>query len=228
MTELGEIVRRWRQEAGLSQPQLARELGVTQQALQQLESGETRQPRYLMKLARRMQADPEALAEGRLVPAAPPAAETAAAALAAGALAPNAAGGHPAPLGARDLPVFASAQAGPDGMTVSYEPIEWIERPAPLAGVPGAFAMYVVNDSMEPRYRQGDLLLVHPQRPVRRGRDVLVIKASEGAEHEALIKELVALDAERVVLHQLNPELTFELPRRSVKGLHLVVGVYYD
>ncbi|MFC6216602.1 S24 family peptidase, partial [Fodinicurvata halophila] len=147
------------------------------------------------------------------------------------------------PLGARDLPVYASAQGGADGMIVAYDPIEWIERPAPLGGVPDAFAMYVVNDSMEPRYRQGDLLLIHPQRPVRRGKDVLVISreiAGEpeavdafplddtGGEHTAWIKELVRLEADQVVLRQLNPAGEFTLPRAHVAGLHLVVGVYYD
>jgi phage repressor protein C with HTH and peptisase S24 domain/DNA-binding XRE family transcriptional regulator len=216
MVNLGDIVRRWRQDHGLSQPQLARQLGVTQQAVQQLEAGGTKQPRYLLRLARLMEVDPGALIEGEVV-AAPPTPE----------VAPNAAGPVAAPLGQRDLPVYASAQAGPDGMRVQYEPIEWIERPAPLAGVPGAFAMYVVNDSMEPRYRQGDLLLIHPQRPVRRGQDVLLIQAAADNEHDAFIKELVALDARRVVLRQLNPEKTFEVPRERVSGLHLVVGVYY-
>ena len=254
MTSLGDIVRRWRQTASLSQPQLARKLGVTQQAIQQLEAGETKQPRYLLKLAREMQADPDALADGRFQPERTVAAQPEAAGLtfsspprpsalrgaAGGGFAEsdgsqpsapsprsNVAGLRSAAFGDRDLPVFASAQAGPDGMQVSYEPIEWIERPSPLAGVPNAFAMYVVNDSMEPRYRQGDLLLIHPQRPIRRGQDVLVIKRAAGDQHDALVKELVGLDAQRVKLRQLNPDRVFALDRRDVSGLHLVVGVYY-
>lgn len=237
---LGEIVRRWRRAAGLSQPQLAARLGVTQQALAQLEAGQTRAPRYLLQLAQVMDMEPGALAAGQLPPGLasegrhdpipvqfPPAHQTPA------QPSPNVAGPpRPAPLGARDLPVFASAQGGADGMIVAYDPIEWIERPAPLGGVPDAFAMYVVNDSMEPRYRQGDLLLIHPQRPVRRGKDVLVISRDDmdgaGGEHSAWIKELVRLEAEQVVLRQLNPASEFTLPRARVAGLHLVVGVYYD
>ncbi len=221
---LAALVRQWRQENHLSQPQLARRLGVSQQSVQQLESGETKSPRYLVRLAREMNADPEALLAGRL---AAPAAAPAPPAAAPGSPPPNVGAGGAAGLGARDLPVYASAQAGPDGMSVSYEPIEWIERPPPLAGVPGAFAMYVVNDSMEPRYRQGDLLLVHPQRPVRRGQDVLVIRASDESRHDAYVKQLVGLDAGRVRLRQLNPDSVFELDRAEVAGLHLVVGVWY-
>lgn len=213
METLGQAVRRWRRSAGLSQPQLAARLGVSQQALQQLEAGLTRNPRYLLRLAEVMGADPAALAVGHYRPA------TAAAGAGGGAAAPL--------LGARDLPVYASAQAGPGGMTLVYEPIEWIERPAPLATVRDAFAMYVVNDSMEPRYRQGDLLLIHPQRPVRPGRDVLVVLAGDGGEQRAWVKELAGLDATTLRLRQLNPEKRLEVPRSEVAGLHLVVGVYY-
>lgn len=225
---LAAIVRHWRQERHLSQPQLAKLVGVSQQAIQQLEAGETRAPRYLVRLAREMSVDPEALLDGRLQPV-----EVRRPAPAAGGSLlgqpplPNAGAVGPASFGARDLPVYASAQGGPDGMLVSYEPIEWIERPAPLGGVPSAFAMYVVNDSMEPRYHQGDLLLVHPQRPVKRGQDVLVIRASDESQHSAYIKQLVALDESRVRLRQLNPPQEFELERALVVGLHLVVGVYY-
>lgn len=213
METLGQTVRRWRRSAGLTQPQLAARLGVSQQAVQQLETGAIRSPRYLLRLAEVMGADARALAEGRYQPAsaeAPAPAET------------------PPILGRRDLPVFASAQAGPEGMVLTYDPIEWIERPAPLATVRDAFAMYVVNDSMEPRYRQGDLLLIHPQRPVRPGRDVLVVFAAEDGEQRAWVKELVSLDSERLRLRQLNPAQDLEIPRERIRNLHLVVGVYYS
>lgn len=216
METLGQAVRRWRRSAGLSQPQLAARLGVSQQALQQLEAGLTRNPRYLLRLAEVMGADPAALAEGHYRPRS------------GGATVATGSGTAAALLGARDLPVYASAQAGPEGMTLVYEPIEWIERPAPLATVRDAFAMYVVNDSMEPRYRQGDLLLIHPQRPVRPGRDVLVVLRAEAVgEPRAAVKQLLGLDAERLRLRQLNPPKELEIPRAEVAGLHLVVGVYY-
>ena len=69
--------------------------------------------------------------------------------------------------------------------------------------------------------------MIHPQRPVRKGNDVLVITRSEGDDHEAFIKELVSVDIDQVTLRQLNPEKTFSLPRDRVTGLNLVVGAYY-
>lgn len=246
MSKIQDVVRQRRIEIGLSQPQLARRIGVSAQAIQQLEAGDVRRPRYLVELASALGLDPLALHEGRAVVVGPGATPLPSPAMsggrgeaglqaAGGATVmgasepprPNAAFGRSAPMGARDLPVYASAQGGPDGMLVGYDPIEWIERPAPLAGVPNAFAMYVVNDSMEPRFRQGDLLLIHPQRPVRKGNDVLVVVRSETDDHEAFIKELVGVDPEVVTLRQLNPEKTFSIPRETVSGLNLVVGVYY-
>jgi phage repressor protein C with HTH and peptisase S24 domain len=237
MTRLAELVRQRRREVGLSQPQLARRIGVSAQAIQQLEAGEVRRPRYLVELANALGVEPVSLHEGRLVVVGPGASPHAGGTLHGergirGTLSEtpraNAAFAHGVSSGGvRDLPVYASAQGGPDGMMVSYDPIEWIERPSPLAGVPNAFGMYVVNDSMEPRYRQGDLLLIHPQRPVRRGSDVLMILVSETQDHEAFIKELVAVTSDEVTLRQLNPDKSFSVPRDRVAGLHLVVGVYY-
>lgn len=54
--------------------------------------------------------------------------------------------------GPRDLPVFGSFQGGFDGSEINYEnPVDVIERPAELVGVRNACAVYIVNDSMEPR-----------------------------------------------------------------------------
>jgi len=135
---------------------------------------------------------------------------------------------RPETLGRKDLPVYASAQGGADGeILIGYEPIEWRERPSILEGVSDAYAMYVVNDSMEPRYRQGDLLLIHPRRPVRQGCDVLLVKVNTNSEHHAMIKQLVRRTSEEVVLRQLNPPHEFVIPASEVKDVHLVMGAYW-
>ena len=126
---------------------------------------------------------------------------------------------------AMDLPVYASAQGGPEGMIIDQEPIEWTRRPPALAGVMNAFAFYVVGDSMWPRFRQGERLLVHPRRPPRPGQDVLVIlRSADGAEFNALVKTLKASSEEAIVLEQFNPrkELTFE--HDQVDSIFLIVG----
>ena len=108
------------------------------------------------------------------------------------------------------------------------DPIEWRGRPSILEGVPDAFAMYVVNDSMEPRYRQGDLLLVHPHRPVKPGNDVLCVKISGNREHLAMIKQLVRANSKEVVLLQYNPHKEIVIPRAEVANLYRVMGAYWS
>ena len=124
------------------------------------------------------------------------------------------------------IPVYASAQGGPDGTILTYEPIEFVDRPEPLFGVRNAFAMYVVNDSMEPKYSQGALLLVHPGRPVRRNDYVLVVKQSEDGEHSALVKQLVRADTDKLVLRQFNPPNEFEISTEIIASVSLVIGSY--
>lgn len=130
-------------------------------------------------------------------------------------------------VGERDLPIFASAQGGNDGMMLTVgEVVETVRRPAPLAGVKGAFGMYVIGDSMSPAYEQGDLILINPAKPPRGGDDVLVIKVGDDNTHTALVKRLVKMDDGIVRLKQFNPAKEFDVPRDQVQGLHLIVGRY--
>lgn len=206
-----ERIRELREALGLSQSGLARRVGVTPQALQQLEDGKVRDPRYIVALAEILGVPPAALGRDG----------------ATGAARQSYRIQHEQ-LGRKDLPVYASAQGGPDGsMVFSYDPIEWRERPSILENVPDAFAMYVVNDSMEPRYRQGDLLLVHPRRPVRPGNDVLCVRVSENREHLAMIKQLVRMNTKEIVLQQFNPKKEIIVSRRDLASLHRVLGAYW-
>ncbi|WP_374442504.1 S24 family peptidase [Stella sp.] len=120
----------------------------------------------------------------------------------------------------RRLPVYGSAQAGPDGQRIDFDPIEWIDRPDALREVNGAFAMYVVNDSMEPKYEQGDMLYVHPTRPPKRLSHVVIVKTDD----TALVKRLVRAEVDAYVVRQYNPPCEYAIPRREVKALYLVMG----
>lgn len=132
--------------------------------------------------------------------------------------------------GARDLPVYGSAQGGPDGMTIDYEPIEWMRRPQALEGVVDAFAFYVVGDSMDPRFRHGERLLVHPRRPPRPGEDVLLILRGgeqDGGEVNAMVKTLVAARGNVVRVAQFNPAKEFDIPASDIAQMRLIVGSFF-
>lgn len=110
-------------------------------------------------------------------------------------------------------------------MIISYDPIDWVKRPEPLFNVSGGFGMYVVGDSMEPAYRQGDMILVHPNRPANPGDDVLVVVKRTGKdEYEALIKTLASTSGEAIGLSQHNPPDEFDVPKSEIDAVYLIVG----
>lgn len=130
-------------------------------------------------------------------------------------------------VGDRDFPIYTSAQGGATGMVVSYEPIEWVRRPEPLFNVKGGFGMYVVGDSMDPVFVQGDTLLVHPVKPPQRGDDVLVVlRDGDDASHAAMVKRLVGYDRDKVRLRQFNPPEEFDVEREKIQSMQLIVGSY--
>lgn len=136
---------------------------------------------------------------------------------------------HPGPalVGDRDLPVYASAEGGPDGaMIVTYDPIEWVKRPEPLMTVREGFAIYIVSDSMAPAYRPGDRALVHPLRQPLGGDDGLFIGAGIDHSFYALVKTLVASSDKAWRVQQYNPPSTFDLPKDKWGKAMKIVGKY--
>lgn len=129
-------------------------------------------------------------------------------------------------VGARDLPVYGCAQGGEgDVIIVDDDPIEWVLRPEPLFNVPGGFAIYLVGDSMEPVYRQGDRVLIHPSLPTARGEDAMLVRQLPVGFH-ALVKRVVSWDRDKWNLRQFNPAKDFSLPRTEWPLAYSVVGKY--
>jgi len=119
------------------------------------------------------------------------------------------------------IPIRSGARGGADQeMFLEDGPIGYTPRPANLNGVRSAYAIYMVGDSMEPRYEPGWLLHVNPFKPPIRGRDVVVYKAGQAV----LIKQFVGWEGDTLVLRQLNPPTTLRIPRDQVHECHLVVG----
>ena len=120
------------------------------------------------------------------------------------------------------MPIKSAARGGNDQrMFLEDGPIGYTPRPANLAGVRDAYAIYMVGDSMEPRYLGGWLLHVNPFKPPTRGRDVVVYKTDQAV----LIKQFVGWNDDALILRQLNPDETFRIPRDEVAECHLIVGV---
>lgn len=122
---------------------------------------------------------------------------------------------------AKDLPVVGRVRAGYDGFFFDQGRVnERVGRPPILSGVVNAFAVYAIGSSMEPRYFEGELLYVNPNKPPAKG-DFVVVECNDGA---GWIKRLVRLTQTEVVLEQLNPPETRTLPRDEIKNIYRVVG----
>lgn len=123
----------------------------------------------------------------------------------------------------RTFPLIGMAQAGNDGFfdDAGYPTGGgWDEIPFPDVGDPNAYALEISGDSMEPVYRDGDMVVVSPKASVRRG-DRVVVKAQSG---EVLAKVLRRRSALRVELFSFNSEFEDRiLPIEDVEWIARIV-----
>jgi phage repressor protein C with HTH and peptisase S24 domain len=124
---------------------------------------------------------------------------------------------------ARRIPLIGLAQAGSEGyFDDGGYPVGggWDEVSLPEVGDPHAYALEISGDSMEPVFRDGDLVIVSPGAPIRRG-DRVVVRIANG---EVMAKQLARRSARRVELRSLNPahpDYTFDLT--EVVWIHRIV-----
>jgi phage repressor protein C with HTH and peptisase S24 domain len=77
----------------------------------------------------------------------------------------------------------------------------WDEAGLPSVNDEHAYALEISGDSMKPAYRDGDIIVVSPGTPIRRG-DRVVVKTTGG---EVMVKELKRRTAKTLELQSLNP-----------------------
>ena len=203
---LGDRVRERRRALGLSQPQLAKKVGgITYQAIQQLEGGGG--SRHLVPIARALGVTAEWLQDG---------------------VGPSPSKAVPLRPGSADkLRVLGMAECGADGWSLwNGDVIDLIDRPAGLIGVPNAYAVYVVGESMAPRYHPGEVVHIHPGRPVDVGAYVLVQRKPKAAGEAplAVIKRLARRSGAKITLEQFNPAKSFDIKAGDIVSIHRVVG----
>jgi phage repressor protein C with HTH and peptisase S24 domain len=78
----------------------------------------------------------------------------------------------------------------------------WDEIAFPAVSDEHAYALEVSGQSMEPAYRDGDVVIVSPAAPIRRG-DRVVVKTKAG---EVMAKELKRQTAKSIELKSLNAQ----------------------
>jgi phage repressor protein C with HTH and peptisase S24 domain len=106
---------------------------------------------------------------------------------------------------ARAVPLIGFAEAGAggyfdDGGFPAGE--GWDEIAFPAVNDARAYALEISGGSMEPAYRDGDVIVVSPSAPVRRG-DRVVVRTRAG---EVMAKELKRQTARSIELRSLNAQ----------------------
>ncbi len=130
-----------------------------------------------------------------------------------------------------ELPVLACSAHHITQMSVQIQqdPVDLIDRPAPLRNVRGGYALIISEQHMFPEFQSGDLLLVNPHLPPLAGFSC-ILYMDDGNQRLAKIRHLTGFSASRwhVKAWQHLPEAPDELTldRNIWRECHRVVGRY--
>ena len=200
-----------RKNRGWSQATLAQNAGTIQQTVDRIELGKTKMSAAVPGILRALELDGElaAIPIARGVKVRIPSNEIRS--------------------GQRDFPIHSAAEGGAGALVVSHDPIEYIDRPGPLIGVSDAYGLYVIGESMVPRYSPGDVLLIHPHLPPRAGSHVVLLKQDGGSDY-MMVKKLTKITQGHWHLSQYNPPAGeaegFTLSRAEWPVCQVIVGSY--
>lgn len=200
---LGQRIREAREARGWSQPDLARAVGTSQQQISRIEHGQF--SRLLNAVLTTLDIDGNARKTRILVE-------------------------RDAPIGRqpeeRDLPIFASVEAGSGYFIVSSDPVDYAHRPDRLDRVKDAYGILVIGDSMIPAYEPGDMVLIHPHLPPINDCDVVLYSD----DNRVMLKRLIRSTADEWILLRHNPPRgqprEFSVSKKTWNKCHCVVGKY--
>ncbi len=122
----------------------------------------------------------------------------------------------------RAIPIVGMARAGADGFfDENGFPVGAAETVHfPDLGEDRVYALEIAGDSMEPMYRAGDIVIVQPGAPVRRG-DRVVVRTRSG---EVMAKVLGRKNDQSVELISINPaHAPRQLPATDVEWIARVL-----
>lgn len=112
-----------------------------------------------------------------------------------------------------------------EGFTIDNEPKEYVRLPHGLTGQKNIYAFFVTGDSMDPMHPHGQIRFAQPNRPPVPGDTVVVqTKHWEHDPGQAYIKVLRKRTGSMLVLEQINPLATLQIPNKFVVALHRVAS----
>lgn len=228
--KLKDRVREARRALNLSQGELAEMVGVSTQSIGKIETGKTKKPENSWEkiadalriprdeFARLMDEQPSATITRIHAPLtiAPPASNI-------DRVVPL----RDSPAWNRMIPVLGHVAGGAPGRgyIALGGTVEMVPCPPWLANVENAYALYVSGTSMVPRYLPGELVYVHPHKPVSAG-DFVVAQIQEPNEPDphGYVKQFVEWSNDgHLVLRQFQKPELIRFDADHVVDLHKIV-----
>lgn len=203
----GQRVKARREELDITQEKLSYLAGITRVGITKIELDQTKNARAdtLIAIAKGLQCDPEWLLTGKLsksstfkVPS-------------------NIEAG---PIVHRYVPEINWVQAG--GWTETLDDIkDGPLHPCPVKSSGLTFALRIKGDSMEPRFEEGDLIFVDPERLNPSSGKFIVVQMEDSSE--ATFKQLQVTDGQKM-LKALNPNYPPDMRYVKINGNCRIVG----
>lgn len=117
------------------------------------------------------------------------------------------------------IPLFAYMPPEHSGEAALRVVVGSKARPPLLHAVRNAYAIYMPDETMEPRYRKGWLLWINPAKPAPEDRDAVVFTKSG----EVVVRHLVRRSG-KLVAEPLVPNSAAVIPAADIVRVHLVVS----
>lgn len=178
---LAERFKARRTELGMTQTEVATIAGVSQQSIETIESGKTRKPRNIIELSKALKCSPDWLLNGKNIM---PLAE----------------------ISTRRIPILSYVQAG--ALTEAKDVTDMdgnMEYVLADSDVPeSSFALRIDGDSMQPEFKEGDIVIIDPELCPMPGE--FVVAKNNG--HEATFKKYrpLGIGVDDFELVPLNPD----------------------
>lgn len=198
---------------GMSQGELAEKVGLSQVTIQHLESGRNKGTKHILTIARELGVNPTWLEAGK-GPISP-----------RGEAVSEQKSIYAEAMQLAHIPVVGDAEAGDNGY--------WEAPDYPAGHGDGfvnfptkdqnAYAIRIHGDSMSPRFRHGEFVIIEPNHPPSPGDEVLV-KTGTG---RAMVKIFLYWRDDRLYLDSINNGAghgQISIPREDVVKFHLVAG----
>jgi phage repressor protein C with HTH and peptisase S24 domain len=126
----------------------------------------------------------------------------------------------------RQIPTYGHATGGPRGeFKLSKDNLTGdIPAPPMLVNVRDAYAIYMVGNTMKPRYYAGETIYVHPGLPVRDG-DYIVLQFADNnaSDGDDRVLAMVCQQLSKTTFAQINPYKELELADDQIVARHRIV-----